>query len=51
MSVDPDVILAKPRSTVLRWMQYSAADAMVDEWQQSSAEAALAANLERQQVH
>ena len=38
MNLDPDVIRGKPRSVVLRWLHYTAADAMYDDWARSEAE-------------
>jgi len=35
MNLDPDLIRSKPRSVVLTWLRYAAADALFDEWQQS----------------
>lgn len=33
MNLDPDLVRAKPRSVVLTWLDYDAADALYDDWQ------------------
>ena len=38
MNLDPDVIRGKPRSVILRWLHYTTADALYDDWRASETE-------------